>query len=115
MAPIFWEGDIGVRSGLSVDYQRNLFHTQKIFSLDVGVSAAYRRSQRLDDRFVTVSVLPLMRFTLARTPVADVYSRIRSPVRRSSRSSSSTVRRRAATSRCVTASGSGCTWDRGAT
>ena len=73
MSPVFWEGDIGVKSGVAVDYQRNVFHTRKLFSLDLGANVAYGQSRVYGDQFVTLSVFPLMRFTVARTPAADVY------------------------------------------
>jgi hypothetical protein len=73
MAPVFWQGDIAVKRGVAVDYQRNVFHTKKLFSLDLGASVAYQKSRERGDRFVTVSVFPVLRFTMVRTPAAAVY------------------------------------------
>src|SRR5262245_30308751 len=61
--PIFWGGDVKVkRSMLSLQWQRNLFHTKKVFALDVGASYSEWRS-REDDGFRTLSVFPVLRFT----------------------------------------------------
>jgi hypothetical protein len=71
--PVFWGGAVEVRrSVLSAQYQRNLFHTRKIFSFDVGASLGVWRS-RQQDRFTTISAFPLMRFTLLRRKAADLY------------------------------------------
>jgi len=72
--PIFWGGDIEVkRSALTVQYQRGVFHTTKLFSLDVGVRFASWKSRELGDRFHTLSVYPLLRLTFLRTGPADFY------------------------------------------
>jgi len=73
MAPLFWEGEAKVGAGIDVDYQRNVFHTASLFSLDWGASLAYRSSLRRGDDFVTFSLYPLLRLTPIRTAVADVY------------------------------------------
>jgi len=72
--PIFWGGAVEVeRSVVAVQYQRNLFHTRKVFAIDVGASVAEWRSSRNGDRFRTVSVYPLLRFTVLRLKPADLY------------------------------------------
>jgi hypothetical protein len=71
--PIFWSGNVDVDRGLAAHYDRNVFHTARIFALDFGVSAAGWRSQGHRDRFSTLSVYPLLRFTLVRTRQADLY------------------------------------------
>lgn len=71
--PIFWGGNVETRQGATVDYQRNVFHTKKIFAFDLGVSASYWVSDRKNDVFRTVSGYPLFRFFMARTQPADVY------------------------------------------
>lgn len=38
--PIFWGGMAHVRQGLSLNYQRNVFHSEKFFALDWGVNAS---------------------------------------------------------------------------
>ena len=70
--PVFWGGNVKVDRGLAVHYDRNVFHTRKIFSLDVGTSASYWRSRDERQKFSTLSIYPLLRFTLLRTAPADV-------------------------------------------
>ena len=71
--PVFWGGHVEVqRSVASVHYQRNLFHTRKVFSIDLGASVGRWRTRGGDD-FTTVSVFPLLRFTLLRRSMADLY------------------------------------------
>lgn len=71
--PIFWGGEAELRRGYAVNYQRNVFHTRKVFSLDVGTSLGYWESRRRKQHFVTASVYPLLRFTALRTRPFDLY------------------------------------------
>jgi hypothetical protein len=71
--PIFWGGEAEVEQGVSVHYQRNVFHGRKLFSLDVGTSLSAWRSKIRKDEFITLSVFPLFRFTFIRTKPADIY------------------------------------------
>ena len=71
--PVFWGGNAHVASGISVHYQRNIFHTRKVFSLDWGSSVSFWKSQQSDEKFFTFSLYPLLRFTLIRTKPLDVY------------------------------------------
>jgi opacity protein-like surface antigen len=71
--PVFWGGNVKVDRGLAVHYDRNVFHTRKIFSLDVGTSVSSWRSRGGHDAFFTLSAYPLLRFTLVRTRAADAY------------------------------------------
>jgi len=73
VSPIFWQGDVRVDRGVTFHYQRNLFHTKKLFSLDWGASLAYKRSDLERDRFLALSVFPLFRFTVYRGRTADLY------------------------------------------
>jgi hypothetical protein len=72
-APIFWGGGIEVNKGWIVHYQRNIFHTKKVFSFDVGASAGYWESNELKENFYTLSVFPTLRFTVLRSKPADMY------------------------------------------
>jgi opacity protein-like surface antigen len=72
--PVFWGGNVKVDRGIALHYNRNVFHTRKIFALDFGTSASYWRSRGDRDRFVTASVYPLFRFTFLRSKPADVYA-----------------------------------------
>ena len=71
--PIFWGGDVQVRSGVTVSYQRNVYHGRKTFSIDVGVSSSYWTSNLLKQHFYTVSIFPLFRFTLIHSKMTDIY------------------------------------------
>ena len=45
--PIFWGGDVKVkRSVMSLQWERNLFHTKKVFAVDFGASYSEWRSLR---------------------------------------------------------------------
>ena len=60
-------------SGVAPHYERNVFHTRKLFSLDAGTSAGVYRTRNRKERFYTLSVYPLLRFTFLRTTPADLY------------------------------------------
>ena len=72
-AHIFWGGDVQVQSGVSLQYQRNIFHTRKVFSLDWGVNTSYWKSNIHRSDFYTISLFPLFRFTLLRFKPMDFY------------------------------------------
>jgi opacity protein-like surface antigen len=71
--PVFWGGHAKVDFGVAPHYERNIFHTKKMFALDVGVSAGVYKTRQNDDRFYTLSAYPLLRFTLLRRKAADLY------------------------------------------
>ena len=71
--PIFWGGNVETRRGFSIDYQRNVFHTKKVFAFDLGMSGSIWKSNLNRDGFFTGSVYPHFRFFLLRHPEADVY------------------------------------------
>lgn len=71
--PVFWSGLAEVEEGLSVNYTRNIFHTKKTFSLDIGASMGSWESKAQDQRFYAISIYPLMRFMLLRSKVSDLY------------------------------------------
>jgi hypothetical protein len=71
--PVFWGGDLHVESGFSINYQRNVFHGRKFFSLDFGASASYWKTENHNSEFFTLAVYPLLRFTLLRTKPTDFY------------------------------------------
>jgi opacity protein-like surface antigen len=71
--PVFWGGRVNVDRGLALHYTRNVFHTRRIFSLDVGASASFWRSQAARQTFSTFSLYPLLRFTLLRREAADIF------------------------------------------
>lgn len=71
--PIFWGGNPRVDRGLAVHVERNVFHSRSLFSIGFGASVGAWQTQRLDERFYTVSVYPLLRFTFVRTRPLDIY------------------------------------------
>ena len=71
--PIFWGGNVKVARGFAVHYEQNVFHTRKIFGLDIGGSAGFWRSRENAEWFKSLSIYPLFRFTVWRTQPADVY------------------------------------------
>lgn len=71
--PIFWGGSVEVEKGLTLHYQRNVFHARKVFSLDWGASIGYWKTRKNKDDFYTISAFPLLRFTFLRTNPADLY------------------------------------------
>ena len=72
--PVFWFGNVNVDRGVAVHYTRNVFHSRRLFALDLGASASRWRSQAERNRFSTLSMYPLFRFTFLRTRLADVFA-----------------------------------------
>lgn len=71
--PIFWGGDVEVNKGISVHYQRNVFHGRKLFSLDWGTSFSVWESKIKKEKFYTLSLFPLFRFTAFHFNKTDLY------------------------------------------
>jgi hypothetical protein len=71
--PIFWGGNVETKQGGSFSYERNVFHTKKIFAFDLGASAGYWNSNAKENVFRTLSVYPLFRFFVYRPDPADFY------------------------------------------
>jgi hypothetical protein len=71
--PIFWGGHVEVGRGGALRYERNIFHTRRFVSVDLGASIAHWRSLEKDEAFTTVSLYPLLRFTLVRSRAADLF------------------------------------------
>jgi Lipid A 3-O-deacylase (PagL) len=74
IVPVFWSGDVETRRGLTLDYQRNLFHTRSRFAFDVGASASYWKSNAQKQVFRTFSVYPVLRFIVHHSRTADYYA-----------------------------------------
>jgi hypothetical protein len=62
--PIFFRGNVRMRRGYGLGYERMVFHTNKRFSLNVGSSVQYWQSQKNNSDVVTLSVYPEFRFWL---------------------------------------------------
>lgn len=71
--PIFWGGHVETRQGVTIDYQRNVFHTKKVFAFDLGASGSIWRSDGNRDAFGTISGYPMFRFFFVRSQPADLY------------------------------------------
>ena len=71
--PIFWGGDVKIKHGISLSYQRNIFHSRKVFALDVGANMAHWKSKENKENFFTASVYPVLIFNAFRTRRADIF------------------------------------------
>jgi hypothetical protein len=71
--PVFWTGDVRIKNGISIQYQRNFFHGRKIFSVDWGSSFSFWKTEKNNDQFITWSVFPVFRFTLLHSNPFDFY------------------------------------------
>src|SRR4030095_5227827 len=71
--PIFWSANVQAARGVSFNYQRNVFHTRRVFSLDWGAGITSLKSRTNGELFSAASLYPLLRFTLLRTSPADFY------------------------------------------
>jgi hypothetical protein len=71
--PVFWGGSAEVEHGLAINYTRNVFHTRKTFSLDVGTSIGNWESRARDQNFYAISVYPVLRFAILRCKPGDFY------------------------------------------
>ena len=64
--PIFWVGQVKAKHSFSITYQRLAFRTEKIFSLDWGVSVTAFQSELKKENVFAFSIFPVMRFYLLR-------------------------------------------------
>jgi hypothetical protein len=71
--PIFWGGGIELEKGLTVRYQRNLFHTRKVFAFNVGVSASWWQSRKNRESFYSLALAPIFQFNVVRAKPFDLY------------------------------------------
>lgn len=71
--PIFWGGEVKVKHGFTLNYQRNIFHAKKVFALDWSAGFGVWKSRRDNTTTVTVSAFPIFRFTILRSQALDFY------------------------------------------
>jgi hypothetical protein len=71
--PIFWGGRVHIGSGLTVRYDRNVFHTPRRFAVDFGVNVAGWQSDLNRERFFSISAAPRLRFIVVRQRLTDIY------------------------------------------
>lgn len=72
--PVFWLGEIKAQHAFSLTYQKLIYRSQKVFSLDWGVSATYFQSRRGKTNVFAFSIFPVLRFYLWRTKDYDFYT-----------------------------------------
>lgn len=71
---VFWDGSVRVDRGEALHLVHNVFHTRRVFALDVGASGSTWRSQAQREGFYTLSVYPQFRFTVLHTRPADLWA-----------------------------------------
>lgn len=77
--PIFWGGNAEVRQGLSLNYQRNIFHGPKVFALDWGINASVWQTKGEAannferQKFFTFSIFPVFRLNYLHAKAFDAY------------------------------------------
>ena len=71
--PIFWGGHAEIKNGLSIVYQRNIFHSPKVFALDWGINASFWETNINHDKFFTLSIFPAFRLNFLQTKKVDAY------------------------------------------
>ena len=71
--PIFWGGSAEIAKGFTLQYQRNVFHSRRVFALDWGAGISYWKSHINRDGFITMSLFPVFRFTAMRSKSTDLY------------------------------------------
>ena len=80
-ACLFWGGDAEVYQGLSLNYQRNIFHTKQAFALDWGISTSIWQSKGKGiglsnpnkENFYTLSIYPVARYNFLHKKDLDAY------------------------------------------
>jgi hypothetical protein len=71
--PVFWGGEAHVSHGFSINYQRNVFHGARVFSLDWGADASIWQGKVNKENFFTLSLYPVLSLTFLHTKPADFY------------------------------------------
>jgi hypothetical protein len=72
--PVFWVGAVRAQHAFSLTYQRLIFRSEKIFSLDWGASITYFQSELGQSNVFAFSVFPVLRFYLLRKKAFDFYT-----------------------------------------
>ncbi len=71
--PFFWGGEAHIQQGFTLSYQRNIFHTRKVFAFDWAAGISFWKSRDKADRFMTASLSPVFRFTAVRSKPLDFF------------------------------------------
>ena len=72
--PVFWVGAVKAAHTFSITYQRLAFRTEKIFSLDWGVSITAFQTEATKENVLAFSIFPTMRFYVLRKKGFDLYA-----------------------------------------
>lgn len=72
--PVFWVGEAKARQAYSLTYQRLIYRSEKIFSLDWGASITAFQSSVNRENVFAFSIFPVLRFYLLRRNGFDFYS-----------------------------------------
>ena len=72
--PVFWLGDVRAKHSFSITYQRLAFRTQKLFSLDWGISGTVFQTEAQKETVFAFSIFPTLRFYLLRKKGFDMYT-----------------------------------------
>ena len=72
--PVFWLGEVRARHSFSITYQRLAFRTQKLFSLDWGISGTVFQTEAQKETVFAFSIFPTLRFYLLRKKGFDMYT-----------------------------------------
>jgi hypothetical protein len=72
-ACLFWGGDAEVQQGISINYQRNIFHAAKVFALDWGLNASHWQTTKNQETFFTLSIFPVFRINFLHSKPLDAY------------------------------------------
>ncbi len=72
--PIFWVGEVKAQHAFSITYQRLIYRSERIFSLDWGTSITYFQSRKGKTNVFAFSVFPVLRFYLLRKKGFDFYT-----------------------------------------
>ncbi len=71
--PIFWGGHAEVKKGITMNYQRNIFHGPKVFALDWGINASAWQTNVKNENFFTLSIFPVFRLNFLHAKNFDAY------------------------------------------
>jgi opacity protein-like surface antigen len=71
--PVFWGGDVQIEKGFTLRYQRNIYHTRKVFALNIGTSVSYWRTSQNKEELFSLALSPVFQFNLVRTRPVDAY------------------------------------------
>jgi hypothetical protein len=71
--PVFWGGDVRIRSGFSAGYEHRFFHTRKVFWWSWAVDIAKWKSKKNHEELWTLSAAPALNFTALRSKAIDVF------------------------------------------